>query len=78
MRYCLLIAILLFVAESTALYFKGVFKGGLTFKADTIRTHSINPAFEHNLLIIKNKRLLFEEQPFSRINIYEQMVGFTL
>lgn len=40
-----------------------VFKQGLTFKDGAFRTPSINPAFEHNLLILKEKGLLFLEQP---------------
>jgi len=41
-----------------------VFKRGLTFKDGAFRTFWINPEFEPNLLILKEKGLLFLEQPF--------------
>nr|WP_068890438.1 recombinase family protein [Pedobacter panaciterrae] len=41
-----------------------VFKRGLTFKNGAFRTPWINPEFEANLLDIKEKGLLFLEQPF--------------
>ena len=41
-----------------------VFKRGLTFKNGAFRTLWINPEFEANLLDIKEKGLLFLEQPF--------------
>ena len=40
-----------------------VFKHGLVFHGDAFRTLSINPAFNDNLLITKEKGLLFLEQP---------------
>lgn len=40
-----------------------VFKQGLTFKEGMFRTPSINPAFTHNLLILKKIRLLEIEEP---------------
>ncbi|WP_449436813.1 hypothetical protein [Pedobacter steynii] len=40
-----------------------VFKRGLTFKEGSFRTPWINLEFESNLLIIKEKWLLFLEQP---------------
>ncbi|HEX5552721.1 MAG TPA: hypothetical protein VFX43_05680 [Chitinophagaceae bacterium] len=42
-----------------------VFKQGLTFREDTFRTPAINPAFSHDLLRMKEKRLLLVEQPLS-------------
>lgn len=42
-----------------------VFKQGLTFREDTFRTPAINPAFSHNLLKMKEKRLLLVEQSLS-------------
>ncbi|WP_208745782.1 class I SAM-dependent methyltransferase [Pedobacter kyonggii] len=43
--------------------FNQVFKQGLTFKEGSFRTRSINPDYVHKLLIIKEKWLLFLEQP---------------
>ncbi|SDD66105.1 hypothetical protein [Pedobacter soli] len=41
-----------------------VFKQGLGYKEGSFRTPSINVEFEHKLLILKEKGLLFLEQPF--------------
>ncbi len=41
-----------------------VFKQGLTFREEVFRTPFINPEFGCNLLILKEKGLLFLEQPF--------------
>jgi hypothetical protein len=46
---------------------KQVFKQGLTFKQGSFRTPWINPEFESNLLILKEKGLLFLEQPSDKI-----------
>jgi len=46
---------------------KQVFKRGLTFKQESFRTPWINPESEYNLLIIKEKGLLFLEQPSDKI-----------
>ena len=40
-----------------------VFKGGLTYVGDAFRTPFLHPALAHNELIIKEKGLLFVEQP---------------
>lgn len=40
-----------------------VFKQGLTFREQAFRTPSINPAFRHNTMEMKEKGLLFIEQP---------------
>ena len=40
-----------------------VFKGGLTYVEDAFRTPFLHPALAHNKLIIKEKGLLFVEQP---------------
>jgi len=44
-------------------FLKEVFKQGLTFIEGVFRTPWLHPAFEHNLLTLKAKRLLFLEQP---------------
>ena len=46
---------------------KQVFKRGLTFRQGSFRTPWINPEFESNLLILKEKGLLFLEQPSDKI-----------
>ena len=35
------------------LLLRGMFKYGLTYSEGIVRTHSVNPVFSHNLLIIK-------------------------
>ncbi|HLR38577.1 MAG TPA: hypothetical protein VK084_11050, partial [Chitinophagaceae bacterium] len=40
-----------------------VFKQGLTFREQAFRTPSINPAFNHKTLIMREEGLLFVEQP---------------
>lgn len=45
-----------------------VFKQGLTFKEGVFRTPFINPEFECNLLILKEKGLLYKEQPSREIS----------
>ena len=40
-----------------------VLKGGLTYVGDAFRTPFLHPALAHNELIIKEKGLLFVEQP---------------
>jgi hypothetical protein len=40
-----------------------VIKGGLTYVGDAFRTPFLHPALAHNELIIKEKGLLFAEQP---------------
>jgi hypothetical protein len=40
-----------------------VFKAGLTYVGDAFRTPFLHPALAHNELIIKEKWLLFVEQP---------------
>ena len=40
-----------------------VFKQGLIYQDGAFRTPWVNPAFAHNCLILKQKRLLFCEQP---------------
>lgn len=47
---------------------KEVFKGGLMFRDGAFRTPYINPALSHNSLILKEKRLLFVEQPFQNFH----------
>ena len=42
---------------------RDVFKHGLTFRESAFRTPWINPMLEHNLQILKEKGLLFLEQP---------------
>jgi len=42
---------------------KGVFKHAITFSEEAFRTPSINELFAHNYLNIKEKGLLFVEQP---------------
>jgi len=44
-------------------FFKKVFKQGLTFFEGAFRTPWLHPLFLHNALIMKEKRLLFVEQP---------------
>jgi site-specific DNA recombinase len=44
-----------------------VFKGGLTYVGDTFRTPFLHPALAHNELIIKEKGLLFAEQPYQNL-----------
>lgn len=44
-------------------FLKRVFKHGLTFREGAFRTIFMHPLFEHNLLILNEKRLLFLEQP---------------
>jgi hypothetical protein len=45
-----------------------VFKEGLTFRDGMFRTPYINPAFEHNVLSLKQKGLLVVEQPSKDFN----------
>ncbi len=45
-----------------------VFKAGLMFNEGSFRTPFINPALSHNLLILKEKGLLFLEQPSQDLN----------
>ena len=40
-----------------------VFKGGLTYVGDAFRTPFLHPVLAHNELIIREKGLLFVEQP---------------
>lgn len=42
-----------------------VFKQGITFRDDAFRTPSVNPAFSHSVLKMKEKGLLFVEQPLN-------------
>lgn len=44
-------------------FLRVVFKHGFTFFEGVVRTPWIHPAYNHNLLIIKEERLLFLEQP---------------
>jgi site-specific DNA recombinase len=44
-------------------FLRVVFKHGFKFFEGVVRTPWIHPAFNHNLLILKEKRLLFLEQP---------------
>lgn len=50
-------------------FIREVFKHPLTYKDDMCRTHTKNPAFAHNLLKIKAKRLLDIEQPLPDLPI---------
>ena len=43
-----------------------VFKGNLAYSEGAFRTPFIDPTFEDNLLILKEKGLLFYEQPFRK------------
>lgn len=50
-------------------FIREVFKHPLTYKDGMCRTHTINPAFAHNLLKIKAKRLPDIEQPLPDLSI---------
>jgi site-specific DNA recombinase len=50
------------IAQKHALI-RRVFKHGFTYKEGSFRTLFLNPAFAHNELILKEKGLLFVEQP---------------
>ena len=41
-----------------------MFKGGLTYREGAFRTGRLHPEFCHSLLVLKEKGLLFLEQPF--------------
>src|SRR5690606_5114468 len=56
---------------------KEVSKQGLTFKDGAFRTPSINPAFEHNFLVLKEKGLLSLEQPGDVLDDTRRKIGIS-